>query len=205
MVVTEGFMSLEIHASWPEVEAPIDGEIPEADIHLSFTAEYSIGAAGQLVTATIIGSYIDEETEAVQWERPGYLREYRVTLRANELELSWGTEGEGTNRMVFKPRRTARPLTRDIFGAAAGRRTSTAGATSSVVVPGLAPASATSSGARSPPRRARRPVPRRRPAGDAKAATADLAANATGAAHRCAGPCRVRVPESGQHFEKPHE
>ena len=120
MVVTEGFMSLEIHASWPEVEAPIDGEIPEADIHLSFTAEYSLGAAGQLVTATIIGSYIDEETEAVQWERPGYLREYRVTLRANELELSWGTEGEGTNRMVFAPRRPARPLTRDIFGAARG-------------------------------------------------------------------------------------
>ena len=98
--MTEGFMSLEIHASWPEVEAPIDGEIPEADIHLSFTAEYSLGAAGQLVTATIIGSYIDEETEAVQWERPGYLREHRVTLRANELELSWGTEGEGTNRMM---------------------------------------------------------------------------------------------------------
>ena len=123
MVVTEGFLSLEVHASWPVDEAPIDGEVPEADIHLSFTAEYSLGAAGQLVTATIIGSYIDEETEAVQWERPGYLREYRVGLRANELELSWGTEGEGTNRMVFTPRRPARSLTRDIFGAAKGRKT----------------------------------------------------------------------------------
>ncbi|MEE2939716.1 MAG: hypothetical protein VX460_04970, partial [Planctomycetota bacterium] len=121
MVVTEGFMSLEVHAMWPVAEAPIDGDIPEADIHLSFTAEYSFGAAGQLVTATIIGSYIDDETGLVRWERPGYLREYRVTLSANELELSWGTEGEGTNRMVFKPRRPARPLTRDIFGAARAR------------------------------------------------------------------------------------
>ncbi|MEE2940328.1 MAG: hypothetical protein VX460_08090, partial [Planctomycetota bacterium] len=37
MVVTEGFMSLEVHAMWPVAEAPIDGDIPEADIHLSFT------------------------------------------------------------------------------------------------------------------------------------------------------------------------
>ena len=98
----------------------IDGEIPEADIHLSFTAEYSFGAAGQLVTATIIGSYIDDQTGLVSWERPGYLREYRMTLRGNQLELSWGTEGEGTNRMVFKPRRPARPLSRNIFGAPLG-------------------------------------------------------------------------------------
>lgn len=121
MVVTEGFMSLEVHAMWPVAEAPLDGETPEADIHLSFTAEYALGTSGQLVTATIIGSYIDDQTGLVQWERPGYLREYRVTLQANQLELSWGTEGEGTNRMVFRPRRPARPLTRDIFGAARSR------------------------------------------------------------------------------------
>lgn len=120
MVMTEGFMSLEVHAMWPVAEAPIDGDVPEADIHLSFTAEYSIGTAGQLVTATIIGSYIDDQTGLVSWERPGYLREYRMTLRGNQLELSWGTEGEGTNRMVFKPRRPARPLSRNIFGAPLG-------------------------------------------------------------------------------------
>lgn len=121
MVMSESFMSLEVHAMWPVGEDSIDEDLPETDIHVSFTAEYSLGTAGQLVTATIIGSYIDDETGLVRWERSGYLREYRVTLRTNELELSWGTEGEGTNRMVFRRRRPARPLTRDIFGAARGK------------------------------------------------------------------------------------
>ena len=147
MAATEGFMSLEVHAMWPVAEAPIDGDVPEADIHLSFTAEYSIGTAGQLVTATIIGSYIDDQTGLVSWERPGYLREYRMTLRGNQLELSWGTEGEGTNRMVFKPRRPRRPLSRNISARRWARRCRTAGATSSAGARGR-PASAMSSDAK---------------------------------------------------------
>lgn len=124
MVVTDGFLSLELHAAFaaaPALEVEAEGA-PEADIHVSFSAEYSYGEAGQLVTSTIVGSYIDEQSGLLQWERPGYRREYKVTRRANELELSWGSEGEGFNRMLFKPRLPSLRGQRDIFGAVRGSK-----------------------------------------------------------------------------------
>lgn len=122
LVISRDFLSLELHAAWanlPPGEEDTSG-VPESDIHVSFSAEYTFGKTGILETSTLIGSYIDAETGVLEWERPGYRREYRVEQKTNELILTWGTDGEGANRIVFKPRLTTVLGERDIFGAVKG-------------------------------------------------------------------------------------
>jgi hypothetical protein len=106
--VGEHYLSLEVHAYW-------DGppKASEYDIHQTFTAEYNLDATGRLTCRTMMGSYLDELTGKLLWERAGFPREYQVEETNRELVLRWGGP---KNRMVFRPRPPMMRGQIDIFG-----------------------------------------------------------------------------------------
>ena len=113
MHIGDSFMSLELHALWEEDPS---GDIPENDVHTTFTAEYSIDSSGKMFCSTIIGSYIDEETGELRWERAGFEREYRIKETLEELELTFTDPETGQGQMYFRafvPRTLGQS---DIFG-----------------------------------------------------------------------------------------
>ena len=107
--IGENFMSLEVHANW-------EGNVPsrmEYDQHVCFTAEYTLDATGRMFTLSMIGSFLEEYTGLLQWERRGYAREYFVRENGTELILEFD---RGKSRMVFEPVRPSLVSRRDIFG-----------------------------------------------------------------------------------------
>lgn len=110
LFIGDSFLSLELHAIWDDSEG--NEEFAEEDMHTTFTAEYSIDAAGRLFCSTVIGSYIDDDTGELRWERTGFEREFLVRELKDELRLSF----EGTNRMVFKARLPRLVGEVDLFG-----------------------------------------------------------------------------------------
>ncbi|QDV10045.1 hypothetical protein Poly30_56070 [Planctomycetes bacterium Poly30] len=111
--ISPSFLSMEIHALWEEGS---DDSIPENDIHTTFTAEYKVDNGGKLYCSTVIGSFVDEETGELIWERTGYEREYRVREILNQLELTFSEEGDRQSRLVFEPYLPREAGQRDIFG-----------------------------------------------------------------------------------------
>ncbi|MEM9378791.1 MAG: hypothetical protein AAGB93_02500 [Planctomycetota bacterium] len=107
--IGENFMSLEVHANWEGVES----SRLEYDLHVCYTAEYTIDATGRMFTLSTIGSYLQEYTGTLQWERRGFAREYFVRENGGELVLEFD---KGQSRMVFQPVRPSLLARRDIFG-----------------------------------------------------------------------------------------
>ena len=117
--LTQGFLnigteviSLEVHATWSEQA----GGPTAPNFHTSFTAEYEMLPGQRMRCSTILGSFYDAEIDALQWERAGFRREYRVGIIGDELIFVFngpqGTEG----RMKFKPHFGSSAGERDIFG-----------------------------------------------------------------------------------------
>ncbi|MEM9803032.1 MAG: hypothetical protein AAGA20_22110, partial [Planctomycetota bacterium] len=105
--IGDAFVSMEIHAFWT-------GEVnSEFDIHSSFTAEYTVDATGRLYLRSVIGAYLDEITGLLEWERPGFPREYDISETDRELVLRWGGN---RNKLVFRPRLPQMRRQVDIFG-----------------------------------------------------------------------------------------
>ncbi|MEM8711383.1 MAG: hypothetical protein AAGG01_10560 [Planctomycetota bacterium] len=107
------FITMELHALW---ESDGASDFPENDIHTTFTAEYQLDSSGKLYCSTIIGSYIDEETGELRWERGGYEREYTVREIRNQIELSFREDGIGESRLYFAPYIPRGAGERNIFG-----------------------------------------------------------------------------------------
>lgn len=112
--ISEGFLSMEIHASW--TRAGVKTENPERDLHTTFTAEYVLEGDRSIRCATRIGSYLDEETGVLHWEREGYERLYRVRMKDRELVLEFGVPGQAPGRLVFKPVVPSQGGAVDIYG-----------------------------------------------------------------------------------------
>jgi hypothetical protein len=113
MHIGDSFMSLELHALWESGNA---SEIPENDVHTTFTAEYQIDSSGKMFCSTIIGSFIDEETGELRWERTGYEREYRIEEKLEELEVTFTDPEAGQGQMYFRPFVPRTLGSKDIFG-----------------------------------------------------------------------------------------
>ena len=114
MHIGDSYMSLELHALW---ESNSGGQqAPENDIHTSFTAEYQLDNSGKMFCSTIIGSYIDEQTGSLRWERPGFEREYRFRERREELQLKFTDPETGTGEMYFTAVVPRTKGQRDVFG-----------------------------------------------------------------------------------------
>ncbi len=113
MHIGDSFMSLELHALW---ETDSTAGVPENDVHTTFTAEYKVDSSGKMFCSTIIGSYIDEGTGELRWERAGFEREYRLKETLEELEVTFTDPETGAGQMYFRayvPRTLGQS---DIFG-----------------------------------------------------------------------------------------
>ncbi len=111
--IGESFLSMELHALWDDTSG---AAAPPNDIHTTFTAEYHLENSGKLYCTSVIGSFIDDQTAELRWERTGYEREFTVREILNELELTFVDESGLQSRLYFKaylPRGKGR---KDIFG-----------------------------------------------------------------------------------------
>ena len=117
--IGDSFLSMEIHALWQD-NGGRGGAIPSTDVHLTFTSEYRFDPTGKLICSTVIGSYVDETTGELTWERTGFKREYRVREVQNELELTFKNGSSGVSRLVFTPYLPRQGGERDVFGRPVG-------------------------------------------------------------------------------------
>lgn len=111
--IGDSFVSMEIHALW-EDGGGAGG--PGSDIHATFTSEYSFNTTGKLTCATVIGSYLDDATGELTWERTGFEREYMVREIQNQLELTFQAGSGRENRLVFESYVPRQGGERDVFG-----------------------------------------------------------------------------------------
>ncbi|MEZ6014520.1 MAG: hypothetical protein R3F49_05360 [Planctomycetota bacterium] len=109
MLVHDGFLSFELHMSWPGTGSLSDRG---TDVHQSFIAEYELRPDRTLNVDTLIGSFIDDVTGELEWERSGFARQYAVEQTDDTLVLKFG---QG-NRMAFTRKQSSRSGARDIFG-----------------------------------------------------------------------------------------
>jgi len=111
--IGKDFLSMEIHAVWDTGASP---SIPESDVHTTFTAEYQLDNSGRLYCSTVIGSFIDDVTGTLTWERQGFEREFIVREIRNEIELSYTEEGRGESKLYFQAFVPRNKGSLDIFG-----------------------------------------------------------------------------------------
>lgn len=105
MLVHEGFLAFELHLTWPAGNGG-------TDVHQTFISEYELEHGRVLKLNTLIGSFVDDRTGELEWERSGFAREYDLTFLDKQLIFEFGAG----NRMVFAPKHSAMRLTRDIYG-----------------------------------------------------------------------------------------
>ncbi len=108
LLVTEGFLSFEMHAYWDEHQMAQE----EVEGFQTFTAEYLLEAGERLICRTLIGAYMDEEDDELVWEVSGYPREFTVDVEGQLLKLTWGNG----NVMTFGRRIPNQQARNDIFG-----------------------------------------------------------------------------------------
>ena len=66
--------------------------------------------------STVIGSYIDEETGELRWERTGFEREYRLLETLEMLEMTFSDPEVGQGKMYFRPFLPRTLGSKDVFG-----------------------------------------------------------------------------------------
>ncbi|MEL6713000.1 MAG: hypothetical protein AAFP86_04460 [Planctomycetota bacterium] len=114
MNIGDGLLSMELHAAW-EQEGE-NAEFAEFDLHTTFTAEFQLTGNRELRCSTVIGSYLDEETGELLWERTGFERLYRLRENAGLLEFSFGPADSPQGKLIWKPYVPSREGEVDIFG-----------------------------------------------------------------------------------------
>lgn len=105
LLIHEGNLALELHMTWPRGGSG-------SDFHQSFIADYELAFDSVLRVNTLIGSFLDEDSGQLEWERSGFAREYELTVTDRNLVLAFGAG----NRMSFVRRVPATAKKRDVFG-----------------------------------------------------------------------------------------
>ena len=115
LLISAGFMAFEMHAYYEE-----DGllGVPFEDGFQTFFGEYDLNSGESLVCRSLIGSYLDEEEDDLEFEDPGTERNFEVELEDRMLTLKWG---ENDSMTFGRLRHTTAQLT-DIYGRERGRR-----------------------------------------------------------------------------------
>lgn len=113
MNISDSYLSLEIHAAYNKDTS--DGA-PPTDIHATFTAEYRLVDGGAIECSTVIGSFIDDQTGELRWERANFPRRYAISQEAGQLILTYGAEFGELTRLYFTPKMPSIGGARDIFG-----------------------------------------------------------------------------------------
>jgi len=110
LLVADDFLAFEMHVSWdPNVagEELIEG-------FQTFMAEYSLLGGAVLRCRTLIGSYLEEEDDELEWEPAGMGREFLMELKGGFLTLTW----DQTDSMTFARRKAGGGGGENIFGRA---------------------------------------------------------------------------------------
>ena len=111
----KGFMAFELQAFYDEDTLDDD---PFEDGYQTFMAEYELIGADRLVCRTLIGSYLDEEDDLLDYEDPGMEREFEIEFKGRLLTLEW----DGKNWMTFGRVPPPSSKLKDIFGKTRGTR-----------------------------------------------------------------------------------
>ena len=106
------FMAVELHMRW----ATQGGETLE-DAFQSGIHEIEFIAPARMRTTTLIGAYLDE-WEQLEWEIPGFNREFEVTTNGDRLEL----RRDVGSKLIFRRQSIGRGVFTDVFGVPQGTR-----------------------------------------------------------------------------------
>ncbi len=110
LLVSGSYMSLEIHMTWyDQVGEPLEDAF-QTGVH-----EFQLDGPDRISTTSLIGSYLDED-DALEWEDPGYTREFQVTLAGDRLILA---RDDGSS-LEFRRRRSQRAQIPNIYGVRPG-------------------------------------------------------------------------------------
>ncbi len=108
LLIADEFLAFELQATWDEF---VTGVILD-DGYQSFIAEYLLEGGNTLLCRTLIGSFIDEETNVLDFEPRGIEREFEVRMEDDFLVLRWGE----SDQLTFGRRLPGRWVQQDIFG-----------------------------------------------------------------------------------------
>ena len=109
LLIHDGFLAFEMQAFYDD--EVLDDE-PWEDGYQTFMAEYDLIAGGLLRCRSLIGSYLDEEADLLDFEPAGMQREFKLKRAGKLLTLEWG-EGDW---MTFGRRLHTSVELRDAFG-----------------------------------------------------------------------------------------
>jgi hypothetical protein len=115
MLIADGFIAFELHAYYDE--EGLDGN-PLEDGFQTFMGEYELVAGDRLLCRTLVGSYIDEEADVLDYEPPGIMREFTLERDGKLLTLRWGDD----DWITYGRRPHSGTSLEDIFGNKRGRR-----------------------------------------------------------------------------------
>ena len=115
LLISGGFMAFEMHAYYEEDRF---FDEPFEDGFQTFFAEYDLLAGESLACRSLIGSYLDEEEDDLDFEDPGTQRQFEFELENRMLTLKWGE----SDSMTFGRRRHTTAQLTDIYGKERGRR-----------------------------------------------------------------------------------
>jgi hypothetical protein len=116
LLIGDGFLSFQMHATYDQDE--LNG-LTFADGYQTFMAEYKLDAGEELICQTLIGSWLDEEQDSLEFEDGGSIREYQLERKGKLLTLHWG-KGDW---MTFGRRLTGARRLKSIYGRDRGEPT----------------------------------------------------------------------------------
>ena len=115
LLIADGFMSFQLHAYYDEDVLDDD---PWEDGYQTIMAEYELIGGERMVCKTLIGSYLDEEDDILDYEPAGMTREFKLEREGRFLTLNWGNG----DWMTFGPRLHSSTQLEDVFGRERGER-----------------------------------------------------------------------------------
>lgn len=116
LLIGDRFLAFEMQAYYDENVLDDD---PYVDGYQTFMAEYEVVSGQQLICNTLIGSYLDEEDDILDYEPPGIVREFTLERTGKLLTLRFGED----DWMTFGRRMATGTGVVDIYGRSRGTRT----------------------------------------------------------------------------------
>lgn len=107
LMFTDEFVAFELQASWDDPTRLMP------DAYQTFISEYRLGANGSLQLKTLVGSYLDRDSNSLEWETPNFGRRLRVEqVTRSQIVLHFDTGGT----MTFARRLPSSARPRTILG-----------------------------------------------------------------------------------------
>lgn len=116
LLIGEAFLAFELQAYYSD---DVTDDDPWEDGYQTFMAEYEVISGQQLICTSLIGSYLDEEEDILDYEPPGIVREFTIERTGKLLTLRFGDD----DWMTFGKREPTGSRLQDLYGRDRGTRT----------------------------------------------------------------------------------